>query len=71
MMRIAVYGALDWDCYAREVFDSHEDADRYWNSLFADDSVLESISDRACVVVKEEMHRGTWVEVCRKLVDLR
>lgn len=71
MQRISVIEVDGEDVYARELFENDDDAQGYWLSLLTDGSVLTALGGMAVMVVREELFKGTWVETCRKLVDLR
>lgn len=72
MQRISVIEIDDEVPYAREMFENDDQAQAYWNELLDPErSVLPSLGCMAVMVIREELFKGTWVETCRKLVDLR
>ena len=72
MQRISVIEIDDTVPYAREMFENDDQAQAYWNELLDPErSVLPSLGRAAVMVIREELFKGTWVETCRKLVDLR
>ena len=71
MQRITVVEVDDDVPFARELFENDDEAQMYWIGLLGEGSVLPCLPCRAVMVVREELFKGTWVETCRKLVDLQ
>ena len=71
MQRISVTDVDDGSSYAREMFENDDQAQEYWTELLDPArSVLPSLGCGVVMVIREELFKGTWVETCRKLVDL-
>ena len=72
MQRISVIEVDGEIPYAREMFENDDQAQAYWNSLLDEESsVLNALPCQAVMVIREELFKGSWVETCRKLVDVR
>lgn len=56
---------------AQETFTSDADAEMFMASLLKDDDkILEAIDERIVIVSKEELYKGTWVVLTKKLVRI-
>lgn len=72
MQRISVIEIDSGAPYAREMFENDDQAQAYWNSLLDEEtSVINALPCQAVMVIREELFKGSWVETCRKLVDVR
>lgn len=59
------------DALAQETFTSDTDAEMFMASLLKDDDkILEAIDERIVIVSKEELYKGTWVVLTKKLVRI-
>lgn len=56
---------------AMEMFTSDGDAEVYMTELLKDeDKILEALDVKVVTVSKEELYKGTWVTLNRKLVRI-
>ena len=56
---------------AMEMFTSDGDAEVYMTELLKDeDKILEALDDKVVTVAKEELYKGTWVVLNKKLVRI-
>ena len=56
---------------AVEMFTSDGDAEVYMTELLKDeDKILEALDEKVIVVTKEELYKGTWVTLTKKLVRI-
>ena len=56
---------------AMEMFTSDGDAEVYMTELLKDDDkILEALDVKVVTVSKEELYKGTWVTLNRKLVRI-
>ena len=59
------------DTLAQETFTSDGDAEMYMTTLLKDDDrILEALDEKVVIVSKEELYKGTWVVLTKKLVRI-
>ena len=56
---------------ACEMFTSEGDAEVYLKDLLEDeDGILDSLDEKVVTIAKEELYKGTWVVLNKKLVKI-
>lgn len=66
-----ILSTKDGTVLAQETFTSDGDAEMYMTTLLKDeDKILEALDDKVVTISKEELYKGTWVVLTKKLVRI-